>query len=415
MSASPSAVARAVWLSCLTAAVLAVYGYAASGPLRAADVSAGAFDMPAYLGVAEWILDGFPADMHEVPPLIRQLPIGYPLILVAMRTGGLATERGLITLNLISLVVGLWASSALLRRAFEIAPLAAFGILMLTAASAICCNLTVAFAAEMPFFAASTLTVLCLERSVERRQAWPYLLMGVIGCAASISIRAAGVALVPPLLWATARQPAFKRIFTRKALLLASAPAVAALWLAVSYLAQSEYVARIVGNRYSPHSAAWDVLFAEQMSKIGVLGELFTNLRAEEFRQVYRGEFVILGMICLSLIAAGFWSCRRRLATPHLYVAAYGAMLAVYPFFYHAASRRFWFPVLPFLFALAFLGSRQLYTRSPHFLPFAKRTAAVYVTLFVLWGCAQFFRSSHVERETDTRASAALSAFAKPR
>jgi hypothetical protein len=308
-------------------------------------------------------------------------------------------------LNLISLATGLWATGRLLRRSFMIPTLVAAWILLLTAASSICCDLAVAFAAEMVFFAASMLTLLALERAMK---SWPFIFVGLLGCGVSIAIRAAGLALIPALLWAVVRQPIFQRAINRRRLAFAAIPTAALAWIGLTLIMRSGYVAGVIGSRYSLQTAAWDVILAEQMSKIGTVGELFTNLHAEDFRAVYRGEFALLGLVCVALLVAAIWSRRTNLSASHIYVLAYSAMLAVYPFFYSAASRRFWFPILPLLFGLTYLGVHQLCEKTPRLKSWTRIAAPIGLTAYVLWGCMLSFQIARQNRETDKTAARAL-------
>jgi hypothetical protein len=141
---------------------------------------------------------------------------------------------------------------------------------------------------------------------------------------------------------------------------------------------------------------------------VSAFGELFTNLRAEEFRSVSRGEFVLAGALCLALILAGFWKRLRQFSAIEVYLTAYAAIIFVYPFFTYGSSRRFWFPVLPFLFALAYLAINQMRERSPRLRRWAGPALAVYVTAFVLVGCLRSIELSRFERHTDHEAAVAL-------
>ena len=405
MAESRPAFGSTLLLAILIVPVVAVYGFAATGPLRADVPTAGAFDMGGYIQWTQWVLDGAPADFHEITPAVRHFPPGYPALLAALKICGVATSGGLMTLNLVCLAVGLWAAGRILRRSFVIPPVVVGGILLLTAASSVCFVLAVAFAAEMAFFAASMLTLLALERAM---QSWPFLFVGLVGCAVSVAIRAAGLALIPALLWAIARQPALRRAMNWKMLAFSAIPITVLAWFGLTRLMRSGYVANAIGSRYSLQTTAWDVILAEQVSKVGVIGELFSNLHGENFRAIYRGEFALLGFVCVALIATAVWSRRTNLCASHLYVLAYSAMLAVYPYFYSAASRRFWFPILPLLFGLAYIGAHQLCERAPRLKSWARIAAPIGLTAFVLWGCVLAFQMARSNRETDRTAARAL-------
>jgi hypothetical protein len=404
-------------LAVLTAALVALYIYAASGPLRT--ITSTVSDTTGYLGLTAWILDGRPADMHEVPWRCREFPVGYPAAIAGLYRCGLATPRGLLALNFISLAIGLCASWMLMRRVWELPVEATWGVLLLAAASTACSELAVSVASEMLFFATSLLALASCTRPVSRTAlsdsslprhaplATFRLLVSLLACVAAIAVRTAGIALIPALLWALLTHPLVKRIGTRRVLALAALPAAVGLWFAVARILRSEYVADILATRYSG-GAAWDVIASQQLAKVSTFGELFTNLRAEDSRAAYRGEFVLGGLISLTMILAGAGTRIRRLTSLEIYLMAYAAILFVYPFFTYGSSRRFWFPVLPFAFGLAFMAVDKLREKSPRLRRWAAPILAVYVTAFVLFGCARSIELSHFERHSDQEAAKAL-------
>ncbi len=340
---------RMTLLGCLAAAVIVVYAYAACGPLRASTSTVA--DTSGYLGLTAWLLDGRPVDMHEVPSRCREFPAGYPLAIAALYQFGMATPTGLLALNFASLAVALAASWVLLRRALGVRCDAAISAILLTAAATICCELSVSIASEMLFFAASTVCLVCLERI-----SIGWVVAGALACGASICVRAAGVALIPAVALSVARLPASRVLLGRKTLPLALTAIAGAAWLTAVRVLRSDYVSGILSTRYSP-GADWGVIAGQQVAKLSAFGELFANLRAEDFRTIYRGEFVLVGVICLSLISVGAWTRRSTLGPLDVYLAAYASIILIYPFFNYGSERRFWLPVLPFLFGLAFLGS----------------------------------------------------------
>jgi hypothetical protein len=201
--------------------------------------------------------------------------------------------------------------------------------------------------------------------------------------------------------------PLVKRVSTWRALAIVALPAALGLLFGVSRILQSEYVANVLATRYSS-GTAWDVIALQQLSKLSVFGELFTNFRAEDFPSHYRGEFVLGGGLCVSLILAGFWKRMRRVSAIEIYLATYAAIIFVYPFFSYGSSRRFWFPVLPFLFALAYLAVDRFREKSARLRRWAGSALAIYVTAFVLFGCLRSVELSRFERHTDLEAAAAL-------
>jgi hypothetical protein len=411
-------------LTVLTVSLVIVYAYAASGPLRA--ITSTVSDTTGYLGLTAWILDGRPADMHEVPWRCREFPVGYPAAIAGLDECGLATSRGLLALNLVSLAIGLWASWMLLRRVWDLPVEATWGVLLLVAASTVCGELAVSVASEMLFFSASLLTLVsCTGPTASRAEsgsalprhaplATHHLIVSLLACAAAIAIRTAGIVLIPAVLWALLTQPAVKRFGTRRVLAVIALPLGICLWFGIARILRSEYVANILATRYS-RGTAWDVIALQQLAKVSAFGELFTNLRAEDLPTASRGEFVLGGLLCLAMILAAFGNRIRRLASLDVYLLAYAAIIFVYPFFSYGSSRRFWFPVLPFVFALAYLAIDKLREKSPPVRRWAAPALAVYVTAFVLLGCLRSIELSRFERHTDQEATKALASLHQSR
>ena len=385
------------------AAVASVYAYAACGSLRVA--SSTVSDGNCYIGMAAWLLDGRPADMHEVPSMNRSLPVGYPAFIAALHFFGLATQEGLIALNLSCLLIALCGFAVLLRSDFKFSPETVCAILFMFTASTVCCELSVTVASEMPFLAASAMTLICL-----RRLTVPTSILAGLACGASIAIRTVGVALIPAIIWTIAQQPVVKPFLTRRSLIAAAVPAAFAVWFAAKQLVHTGYVSNDFLGRYGS-GAAWDVIFTQQIAKFGGLGELLANCRAEDFRSVYRGEFALLTVVVAPLVALGLWSRRHQIGPVDVYVVTYLALIALYPFFGYGGNRRYWFSILPFLLGLAYVGVRHLWERIPRLAGLARGFLAVYVTAYVLLGCVLFIRSANFERFTDSRAADALAAI----
>ena len=169
-------------------------------------------------------------------------------------------------------------------------------------------------------------------------------------------------------------------------------------------------MADILAARYSS-GTAWDVIALQQLTKESAFGELFTNLRAEDFPTAYRGEFVLGGLICLTIILGGFGTRVRRLKSLDVYLLSYAAIIFIYPYFSYGSSRRFWFPVLPFVFGLAYLAIDRLREKSPRLRRWVGPALAVYVSGFVLFGCARSIELSRFERHSDQEAAKALASL----
>jgi len=396
-------------LVALSLMVLGAYGYAASGPLRT--VTSTVSDYASYIGTAGWLIDGRPADLHEIPWRNRELPVGYPSAIVILRACGLATPRGFLALNLISLAIGMAACWLLLQAAFSIPRPVASGIALLVLSSTVCCELSVTIASEMLFFALSNVTLLYLTRLPNRRRPLHWIAI-VLLSVALISVRTVGIAMLPAItlavVWrATSGQIQFARDWKR--LLLWSLPLVLLLgW----YVARSNYVNKVIVSEYS--SAAWDVLVWQQITKLSAFGELAFNLRAEDFARWLRPDLIFAGLLCVGLCTLGFWSRRRKLQALDIYIASYAFILFVWPFFGYGTGRRYLFPLFPYVCGLIYLSGVELVKRSPALGKLVNRAGLAYLVCFVLWGCLRSLEASTFERATDHNAAIALHALDRP-
>jgi hypothetical protein len=377
-SALPALRLRSILLGCLAFAVVAVYCRALCGPLKMCG------DAPGYVELAAFLLHGTPARTIAAPGYPHYFPHGYPYLLIGLNAVGLANAPGIIGLNLICLAIGLWATRWLFLREFDLSREAAFAVLLLSAASSVFVQFASSAVSEMPFFAAATASVVCLERSARGGRGWRDWLFGILLCGVAIYIRTAGVALIPAVVWATIRLPAIKRPLASPRRIWLAIPALLLGGLGVWSVAGSHYVSVTTADgfarfKYAPEGY-WMTAVARKVSHIG---EMFSNQRATDYPLRYRDEFVLLGALCLIVCGLGWWSRRRRFGPVDAYVATYFVMIAAYPFW----QLRLWLPIVPFLFAFALLGGRQFVARSSRLRLPGVRLATAYVVAFVLLGC----------------------------
>jgi hypothetical protein len=391
---------KRVGLGVLVAFLVAVYAHAACGPLRLTAVGAG--DGPGYLGMASWIIDGLPSDMHEMRPDSRQFPLGYPLLIAFLSRCGLGA-RTLMALNFACLGLGLCASWAILRNALGLGQFAAISVLILSASSIVMSGLTVAVASELPFFAVALVSVLLLER----RQ----LVLATAFIAVAISLRAAGVSLIPALVWVILSDGRIRKIINRRAIAVATLPALGAVSAISVWLSRTDYVRRQMHERLfgGHYQTTWQAIWVPVVAKLTGVGEIFTNMAASDFPRIYRDEFAVLGAILLGLVFVGIWPRVRDAAS--VYLASYLVLIAAYPFFSAESHRRFLLPILPLLFGFACLGVTRLLKEMPHASTTAKRIGIAYLMAFAVLGCVLSFQSARVGRCTDDRAASAIAAI----
>jgi hypothetical protein len=326
-----------IWVS-----VAAFYLNMASKPALLASTTVA--DGPFYEALARWVDDGFPSGMR--PTNVSQ-PLGYPVVISLCHKTGV----GLVLANVVLLAVGLAACWSVLRRSFSLSHFFTCLILALFAMADVSLDLSASVASECAFFCASMATLWALQGGSIAR-----LLLGCVFCFAAISIRTAGVALIPAVLWAIAsRDGRTLSLCDRRVIVVLLLTAVAAVFVFL----KSDYYSDIILKHYHA-DADWIKLGYQQLQKLSSLGEIATNQRAEEYATRYRDEFALLGALVLILVTVALYSRRAQLRPVDVYFVAYVAVLFTYPFFFHEAQRRFVFPVVPLLCAYLAVAVRSL-------------------------------------------------------
>ncbi len=134
-------------------------------------------------------------------------------------------------------------------------------------------------------------------------------------------------------------------------------------------------------------------------------GELFQNVAASAFHphanalpiestswhELLGGEFAslsyVVGTLAIGFIVLGLWNL-GRLTLLHVYLVGYAAIMSVWP--YH--DLRFWAPLLPFLFAAAWLGWSRAARR-----PVVRlRAVTIYCLVFWILGTIAMSHSLYV-------------------
>ena len=367
---------RTALLACLTAVVLGVYGLAACGPLK--PMSSTVSDGSVYLATADWILAGRPAGFHSAN---TALPSGYPSLIAGLKWCG--AESGLFAVHLLALASGLAAYAYVARRQLGMADAPIAVCALLAAASLTCFELTSTVASEPVFFALSMGCLACLSRRTVAM-----IVAGSLLCAAAVSVRMAGVALVPAVCWAVTLHPSVRPLLTRRNVGIASSSAMLCAVVAIGLHPRIEY-ASIMDSRYNA-GADWGVVAGQQIAKLSAFGELATNLPAEWFGQSYQAEFILCGLLVAVVAGIGFYSRLRSLQSVDLYAASYAAILFVYPFFNYGAGRRFLLPILPLVCAYAYLGASKIIGSDRKLIRLSSIVMPAYAAAFTLFGCAAY-------------------------
>jgi hypothetical protein len=296
----------------------------------------------------------------------------------------------------------------LCRRRLQLNPTAC-GIVIL--ATLLCRSVSVFSAvpaSEVPYFGLVMLALLALTLA-DRQPGWPrlgWLGLGVLLSAAAVSVRYAGLALVPALLF-VAVGPANRARVVRTAradrrvgaamvlgLVIALVAAAEVVMRASPYGRQIAYVWRTTGGL----GAMADRVATQAWKKVASLGELGSQTNCcRHLSHSFTAGFVVLGLAVVALVVLG-WLARRRLGVIELFILGTAAVVAVYS----GGDARFWIGAFPFLFAYGLLGAGRLAARWR----WTRYGLATYAAAFVVAGGVWLVNS--VELSTATRRFPAL-------
>jgi hypothetical protein len=344
----------------------------AFGPLRLR------YDSAEYLAMAAVHSDG-----HPFPD--TRLPVGYPLVVEALDRVGLANSGGLVGFNVTCLLAGLAVFGFVVRREFRLSLFDAGCLVVLSLASRLTIDLVSTPQPEMAFFLCSMATLACL--SLANRGSHLWIMAATIAAALSLSLRTAGLALFPAILWTAIRLDGL-RFTVRKIAIgcVVAAASAAASALLVKFVSYSGYA-----NSGFVERGTLAAIAKTQEWRLEELAQIFANvgLLMELPRRAFPGV-VLLGIAGAAAAAIGLWTNRRSATT--VYVLGYVALLSVYAFY----APRLWVPAVPLVFAAAMSGCKTIAARSTW--PEASREAlaAVYGLTFTALGLS--FAVSSLDR-----------------
>lgn len=314
--------------------VAGIYVLQVVTPLRLDD------DTVDYLRMAAALTDG-----RTVPTL---LPIGFPIILSFLERVGLGSSFGFVLANCIFLAIGLLAVSRLLgdypERVRQTTVL--LSLLAIPVVKSVAMPLP-----EAAFFCVSLLALWAMTAAGEAapsKRRW-LLASALVLVAAAVSIRTVGLALLPALMWASARVRSEHATDTgssrsRAWLIFAALAGVALVvlvWSSEPYLAYERWFHDYYLKGDEVGQIARRISFV-----LSGLGEIAVNLPFARFRD-WRLAFGIVGAISVIALVIGFSRVRPRLNVPRLYLLTYCLVIAVWP----NPSPRLWMPVIPLMIA----------------------------------------------------------------
>lgn len=342
--------ARATLLGIVPACLCAIYLAQAASPLRMNT------DAIEFLEVAASVSDGQGFLTNGKP---SHYPPGYPLILAALDRAGIAQSSVMIGLNLASLALGLACAGFVLARSMRIGRDALLLLASMTLLSWVIVKHATLPISDIPYFGVSLASLALATRAAElrgRRKVY-WLAGAAVVAGLAVSLRTIGVALAPALAMAAGSGFSWDRVgriwrARRRAVLLALAGLAVVAITAAALLGSTMYAREMVRD--------WRGVGDLVRFRLEDWGDLLLNGSQAQLPQALQPFMMVLGLAFAGAMAMGV-RARRTIAPVDAYVAAFAAILLVWPY----RDARFWIPVVPLLLGYAWIGFRALAERRP--------------------------------------------------
>ncbi len=256
-------------------------------------------------------------------------PLGYPLMIATLDRIGMARPWSLVVLNCGWLLVGLLASYAIARKAYQLDERLALVACLLTILSFSITKHTPLVASDIPYFGLSLASLAAFEHFGSMRgkvlQQIAWLLGGIFLLMAATLTRSIGVTLLPALGWSVLQIGwVRRRLSDRRFVVGGIAFVMVAVGVWWGRFAHSYYGGMFI-QAYQGGLAR--SLGGIVLMRLRQLGELTLNIPISRFSAV-RSVSWIVGLIVVVGLFLGVYRRRRSLATTDVYLLSYlGSML----------------------------------------------------------------------------------------
>jgi hypothetical protein len=325
------------WLIVLLVVAYGVQLVQAFSPLR---IDGDAID---YLTAAASAADGEKlADLSRA----NMRPLGYPLMIAALDRIGMARPWSLVVLNCGWLLVGLLASYAIARRAYQLDEHLALLACLLTILSFSITKHTPLVASDIPYFGLSLASLAAFERfgSLQGKvlQQIVWFAGGIFFLIAATLTRSIGVTLLPALGWSVLQIGWVRRRLSDRRFIIGGiafvAVAVGVWWGRFTH----SYYGGLFIQAYQGGLAR--SLGAIAFMRLKRLGEVTLNLPINRFAAV-RSVSWIVGSIVVVGLFLGVYRRWHSLAATDVYLLSYLGSMLLTP--WGGGAGRYLIPVIP--------------------------------------------------------------------
>lgn len=348
--------------------LVAVYFLQAATPFRLHP------DTIVFLSTAETAARGGGFLYHGQPTVF---PPGYPALLALLIRLHLAHVWVIVSVSVLSLVIGLFAVRYLVQ-AEGFGEDVALGVCTLSLLSFVFVKYSAIPLSEPLYFGLSMCCLAAMKQSPSSGFGLPRTIAGVVLLIASICVRRVGVALIPAALYLLVVEydvrARLKRLSVRmKGAAVLAAAAASSL---VGYVIYGTSTLRDFLGAFKNGSLS-DMAGRILTHRFQELGEIALNIPAAAVSPNGRHILVMVGILIFALVSAGVRSRRTQSGVVEVYLIVYVAIIFVWPF----ADPRFWLPVIPLLIAYSGLALRRLARGAV-----ARELLRGYVVLFAVMG-----------------------------
>ena len=240
---------------------------------------------------------------------------------------------------------------------------------------------------DIPFFCCSMCCIAAMSRIATVDSNWRFVTLA--GAAwflaiAAISVRRAGVALLPPLAFAIIRSPQFGALLKQLSLRTKLIVATSSLLMCIGTIYVVLRTSSLSDFGSVEKVKIYNLVLQILSYRLTELGELFGNVPLTKMPARLQIIVPWMGFFLFLLVLSGLATKRREIGSTEIFLVCYMGILFVWPYY----DARFWLPVIPLVGAYSVLAVKTL--------NFPKVAVATYCIVFAMLGFGAIAYSTRI-------------------